>query len=108
VTMCQVRLPPWWTRRVPRIAWVARGKSRPATVVTCRRRSSTRPPVPSTPARVPGCATVPAGHPVGDPRQPLPAGQDVRAGEQAGVAEGGSSSGDRDAPAAATVVPPRS
>jgi hypothetical protein len=31
------------TRRVRRIAWVAWGKSRPATVVTCRRRVSARP-----------------------------------------------------------------
>jgi hypothetical protein len=43
VTVRQCRLASDRTRRVMRIAWVAWGKSRLATVVTCRRRGSTRP-----------------------------------------------------------------
>ena len=48
VTACTVtvRQRSWWsgrTLRVIRRAWVAWGKSRPAMVVTCRRRVSTRP-----------------------------------------------------------------
>src|SRR6266540_7123307 len=42
VTVRQRRLRRDRTRRVMRRAWVAWGKSRPATVVTCRRRTSTR------------------------------------------------------------------
>ena len=41
LTVRQRRLRSGRIRRVMRMAWVAWGKSRPATVVTCSRRSST-------------------------------------------------------------------
>jgi hypothetical protein len=50
-------------------------------------------------------AAVPAGHAVGDHRQPFQPARTFAQGKQAGMAEGGSSGGDRDAPAAATAVP---